>query len=74
MLETGRLGPAQPNNQCNHSTCDQDDSYSGRQFFAVLGLDAELGITNLHAMFLLMRNRDDKGEQAKNQQQSAYYL
>ena len=72
---TGRLNslvnwrPAQEKTdegQGEDASDQQNNAYGRRKFFAMLGLDTDLGISNLHTMVLAVRYGHDESKRLTN--------
>ena len=71
-MGSDRSSLAQSENQGNHAASDENDSYSRGQLLTVFRLDAELGIADLDAVLLLMRNRHNEGQHTENDEQNTH--
>src|SRR6266576_2361261 len=67
-----RSSLAQSENQGNYAAPDENDSYGRRELLTIFRLDAELGIADLDAMLLLMRNRHNEGQHTENYEQNTH--
>jgi hypothetical protein len=68
-IELRPLGLSTPEGQGEDASDQQNNAYGRKKFFAMLGLDTDLGISNLHTMVLAVRYGHDESQQSKHQQQ-----
>jgi hypothetical protein len=65
--EVPNLGFAQAENQGDDAAGEKNDAGRGRQPIAVFGPDSDSGVAELHAVMLMVRDRDHKRQQSQYQ-------
>ena len=65
-IELRPLGLSTPEGQGEDASDQQNNAYGRRKFFAMLGLDTDLGISNLHTMVLAVRYGHDESKRLTN--------